>query len=109
MIIFGWRLNRIDVLDVDLPQLKDKCEKHNLPLQVIIGKLYYTLYFIPLNYFFAKERVFQICPKCSKDYGEVSNDKIEDLLLKYYHKEITINDLKNKINEILKGNKLSNL
>lgn len=99
MIIFGWKIKPIDVLYIDRKEFKTKCEKHKLIHKLIVGKRYYIFQFIPINYFFAKEKVFKICEKCSEDYEEVDDD-VEDLLLKYYHKEITINDLNNNLDSI---------
>lgn len=101
MIIWGWKIKPIAEIDVDLPEFKAKCEKHDLPLRIIVGKKYYTLYFIPINYFFAKEKIFQVCPKCSEDYGEIDDEEIENIVLNYYHKKITINDLRNQIKKIM--------
>ena len=56
MIITGWKVKPIEVLNLNRQELKIVCKKHNIPHRLIIGKKYHTLYFIPLDYFFAKER-----------------------------------------------------
>lgn len=104
MIIYGWKIKPIDVLEIDRSDFNTRCKKHNLFHRYIIGKKYLTIYFIPINYFFAKERVFRICEKCKEEYEEESPE-VESLLLQFYHKKITSKDLNYFLDEIIKNRK----
>jgi len=97
MIILGWKIKPITELNIDIPELESSCEKHKLKYRIIIGKRYNTLYFIPINYFWASEQVFKTCDKCISDYDELPS-KYEKIILNYYHKKISSKDLHNKIN-----------
>jgi len=102
MILYGTRIKLIGSIEIEKKELCTKCQVHGLPLKYVIGKKYYTMYFIPMNYFFAKERVFKKCDKCKEDDYEVVDDVFADLILKLYHKKITVNDFNNLTHGILK-------
>lgn len=107
MIIVGWTLKsiaRFDLHSFDKPEIILKCSKHNINYELVVGKLYYEFFFIPLNYFFAKENLYRICPKCSETYEELEDD-INKMFLDFYHKKITHNELNKKIKGFLKKRK----
>ena len=81
----------ITELDVDIPELESFCEKHKTKHKIIIGKHYFL---------WPPEQVFKVCEKCSPDRIQVHDRmemRFEELILDYYHKNITSDDLKNKI------------
>lgn len=95
-IIGGWRIKQIAELSVDIPELNNHCEKHNLKHKFIVGKKYELLYFIPLNYFWAKERIFKTCAKCTSDYNEVPPN-YEKVILNFYHDKISSKEFHTQI------------
>ncbi len=96
MIIWGWRIKKIDDLNINVPEITSFCEKHKIQHSIIIGKRYNTLYFVPINYFWAEKRVFKTCQRCTSDYDEVPK-RYEKLILDFYNKDITSKDLQNKL------------
>lgn len=96
MIVFGWRIKPLIELHIDIPEFESSCDKHKIKHRLIIGKRYNTLYFIPINYLWAKEQVFRICDKCNSDYEEIPKE-FQKIILEYYYNRISFKDLHNKI------------
>lgn len=83
------------------PKLKSYCHKHKSEYSFIIGKHFRTLYFIPINYFWAKEEVFRICDKCKNDEYEQVPSKTEKIILRCYHNKISHDECERQLCSVL--------
>lgn len=103
IILFGSEIKLITVIK-HIPELQGLCPKHHLGQRIVIGKKFYHIFFIPINYFWAPERVFLMCPSCIDEYYELL-PQYEKIILDYYHKKISSKTLHKKIREQLKEDK----
>jgi hypothetical protein len=100
IIISGWELKPIAELDINFPKLRGVCKEHNFNYRLIVGKLIKSIYFIPINYLWAPERIFRVCDYCDSFYEEIP-PRYEKVLLDFYHQKITSKDMENQIDGFL--------